>query len=88
MKMSIIVAGSIILAAGFPVPSFASSLGAGGGENMTRVWVTVSARKGESLWRTCRRIYQYDAYGVKRSKRPGKVRCWIEASRVSDPAGR
>jgi hypothetical protein len=69
----------------FPSPAHAGLYAGDAGR--TAVWVFVRAYKGEDVWETCRRVYQRDVYQVRGAGR-GKARCFIDASRVSDPRGK
>ena len=48
------------------------------------IWVTIRARRGETVWAACRRVYQRDVYQAVRQGN-GRVRCRIDHSRIYDP---
>ncbi|HHI81534.1 MAG TPA: hypothetical protein ENJ99_00110 [Rhizobiales bacterium] len=52
-----------------------------GNDGPTLVWVTVRQHAGETVWQTCRRLYQRDAWAAA-PWRPGKARCRIDSSRI------
>ncbi len=53
------------------------------GDNITTIWVTIKAHRGEGSWEACRRLYQRDVYGVYRRSET-TVRCRIDHSRIYD----
>ena len=79
MKRYIMFACLAALAGGVSATAFASAFH--GNDGPALVWVTVRQHAGETLWQTCRRLYQRDAYGAA-PWRPGKARCRIDSSRI------
>jgi hypothetical protein len=57
------------------------------GDGPTLVWVKIKAKRGESRWQACRRVYQRDVYFVRRGK-GGTMWCKILSHRLFDNAGR
>ena len=81
------MAGAITLAAMTGGTSTASAGTFSNDAGRTAIWVYVRALRGEDVWETCRRVYRYDVYQVRRGGGPGEARCYIDASSIGDPRG-